>query len=124
MAFDIGYSQESINALIDIFENKYKLIKYNTKTRELAMRKWERYNLDRGGKPMIDCINKELKGIKDKSLINYVIDSVEKEDIKNVFYKSINENNDTLYDTLGASVQEKEKEEYKYDKASTYKKKL
>ena len=49
------------------------------------MRKWERYNLDRGGKPMIDCINKELKGIKDKSLINYVIDSVEKEDIKNVF---------------------------------------
>lgn len=111
MAFELGYSQESINTLIDIFENKYKLIKYNPESRELAIKHWGKYNLDRGGKPMIDCIKKELKEVKDKSLINYIIDSIQKEEIKKVFDDYINDtNNDTLHESYLNLGQEKEEE--------------
>lgn len=117
MAFELGFSTESINALMDIFENKYKLIRYNTETRELAIKHWGKYNLDRGGKPIIDCIKKELKYVKDKSLISYVSENIEKEEIKTLFDNCIY--NDTLYDTSYESSpnwgqeEEKEKEEEK-----------
>lgn len=124
IAFELGYSQESINALIDRFENKYKIIKYNEQTREIAIKMWGKYNLDRGGKPMIDCVNKELKEVKDKSLITYISESIEKEEIKNIFNNFIKEDNDnlvydtyndtyhdTLYVSQGKSGQEEEKEE-------------
>ena len=37
MAFEIGYSVESINALMDRFEKHHGLIKYNFDTRELCL---------------------------------------------------------------------------------------
>lgn len=120
IVFELGYSQESVNALIDRFENKYKIIKYNELTRELGINRWGKYNLDRGGKPMIDCVNKELKEVKDKSLITYISENIEKEEIKNIFNNFIKEDNDnlvydtyhdTLYVSEGKSGQEEEKEE-------------
>lgn len=59
MAFVLGYSIETINALMDRFINHHRLIKYNDSTRELAIKHWGRYNLVKGGKPMVDCIRKE-----------------------------------------------------------------
>ncbi|WP_042273408.1 hypothetical protein, partial [[Clostridium] dakarense] len=107
MAFELGFSTESINALMDIFENKYKLIKYNTETRELAIKHWGKYNLDRGGKPIIDCIKKELKYVKDKSLIHYISENIEREEIKTLFDNCINNvYNDTSYESLPNCVQE------------------
>lgn len=107
MAFELGFSTESINALMDIFENKYKLIKYNKETRELAIKHWGKYNLDRGGKPIIDCIKKELKYVKDKSLIHYVSENIERQELKVLFD---NVYNDTSYESSPNCVQEKEKE--------------
>lgn len=49
MAFDLGYSMESVNSLLDRFENHHKLVKYNPETRELAIINWGKYNLNRGG---------------------------------------------------------------------------
>lgn len=112
IAFELGYSQETINTLLDIFENKYKLIKYNIETRELAIKHWGKYNLDRGGKPMIDCIRKELKEVKDKSLIKYIYENIDKEDIKKVFYEYLDVSDYESYnDTWGSIGQEKEKEQ-------------
>ena len=61
IAFELGYSVESINTLIDRFENHYKIIRYNPETRELAIKMWGKYNLVKGGKPIIDCVKKEVK---------------------------------------------------------------
>lgn len=89
MAFHMGYSEESIKVLLDLFENKYELIKYNEKTKEIAIKNWGKYNLNIGGKPAIDCINKELKKVSDKYLIKYVADGILKEDIREIFYSYI-----------------------------------
>lgn len=85
MAFDLGYSMESVNSLLDRFINHHKMVQYNPKTRELAVKNWGRYNLNRGGKPMIDCVNSELKGVKDKKLIQYVGERVQKKEIKKIY---------------------------------------
>lgn len=124
MSFELGYSIETINSLMDRFENHHKLIKYNLSTREIAIKHWGRYNLDRGGKPMIDCIKKELELVSDISLIEYVSENIKREDIKelfidyiNTFYENKNLNddthNDTYNDTWGTSRQVKVKEEVK-----------
>jgi DnaD/phage-associated family protein len=85
MAFDLGYSIESVHALMDRFIHHHKVIRYNPETRELAIKNWGKYNLEKGGKPIMDCIYSELKEVKDTSLIQYVSESIQKEEICSVF---------------------------------------
>ena len=116
IAFEIGYSQESVNSLIDRFEKNHKLIKYNEDTREIAIKNWAKYNLTKGGKPIMDCIDKELKSVKDKSLINYIGENIEKLDIKDLFYKYIkldNESYHVSYHESSSKLGQKEKEKQK-----------
>lgn len=100
LAFWMGYSEESIRALMDRFINHHKCIKYNPDTREIAIKNWGKYNLTKGGKPIIDLLNKELKEVKDIELIKYVISSIEKTDIRKIFedYYEMAKNSDS-YDT-------------------------
>ena len=125
MSFELGYSIESINSLMDRFENHHKLIKYNPYTREIALKNWGKYNLDRSGKPMLDCVKKELEEVSDISLIEYVSKGIKKEDIKDIFKSYLNKeninksNNDTYnesytdtFKNLGQE-EEEDKEEYK-----------
>ncbi len=90
IAFELGYSIESVNSLIDRFENHHKLIKYNKETREIAIKNWGKHNLNKGGKPVVDCLKKELVSIKDKTLIAYVAIYV-KSDVLKKLYESYNE---------------------------------
>lgn len=85
IAFEIGYSMESVNALMQRFSDHHKLIKYNPETREIAIKNWGKYNLTRGGKPMLDCVKAELPEVKDISLIEYVSEGIPNESIKSVF---------------------------------------
>lgn len=85
MEFDLGYSLETVDALLKRFIHNFKMIRYNTETRELAIKNWGRYNLKRGGKPMLDCIHAELKRVMDKELITYVGERVEHADIKALY---------------------------------------
>jgi DnaD/phage-associated family protein len=100
MAFELGYSIESINSLVDRFENAHKVIKYNLQTREMALLNWGKYNLVKGGKPVLDCIEKELREVKDASLIGLVAERIPNESIKNLFLRYVNDTSkDTLDDT-------------------------
>lgn len=111
MAFDLGYSMESINALLDRFENHHKLVKYNPETRELAIINWGKYNLNRGGKPIEDCVRKELDGVTDISLISLVTPKVKNDKIRAIFEDFLAVH-DTCHDTLTISGEkEKEKEQ-------------
>jgi DnaD/phage-associated family protein len=85
MAFDLGYSIESVHALVDRFIHHHKVIRYNPVTRELAIKNWGKYNLQKGGKPVMDCIYSELKEVEDTSLIQYVSESIQKGEICSVY---------------------------------------
>ena len=113
MAFELGYSVESINTLIDRFENHYKIIRYNPETRELAIKMWGKYNLVKGGKPIIDCVKKEVKEVKDKSLLAYVAQYIHKEEIKKEFEKLIDDTYHDSLDSVSTIGGQKEKENKK-----------
>ena len=85
MAFDLGYSIERVRALMERFTLHYKLIRYNLETRELAIKNWGKYNMDKGGKPFMDCISSELKEVEDLSLIPYVLETIHKQGIRSIF---------------------------------------
>jgi DnaD and phage-associated domain len=87
MAFELGYSIETINNLMDRFQNHHKLIRYNAETRELAIKNWGKHNLNKGGKPFLDCLTSELNRIKDKSLIKYIQENIRNKSIKE-FYEN------------------------------------
>lgn len=85
MAFELGYSLDNLNCLMDRFENSYKLIVYNDETREMAIKNWGKYNLNRGGKPVLDCLTAELCKVKDKALIEYVLRKIKNELIQELY---------------------------------------
>ena len=82
MAFDLGYSIETVNSLMDRFINSHKLICYNEETKEICIKNYGKYNLNKGGKPMIDCIKKDLGNVIDKSLIKEIVVNVKNVSIK------------------------------------------
>ena len=108
MAFDLGYSTEAVGAILTRFEKNLGLIRYNDETREIAIKNWGKYNLKRGGKPIMDCIKGELSKVKDKKLIEYVAISIPNNTIKDEFLRYANV---TLDVTSTISGQEEEQEQ-------------
>lgn len=123
MAFELGYSIDTISVLLDRFENKYNLIKYSNNTQEIAIRNYLKHSIVKGGKPIEDCLIKNINQVKDKTLLEYIyinikdynninetLNKIINNNIYNNIYNNINSNNnsnsnrvsctDTLYDTL------------------------
>lgn len=69
-AFELGYSVEAVKVLLDRFENKYGLIKRSGN--EIAIKNFLRYSVNKGGKPIEDCLRREIENVKDKSLVQFV----------------------------------------------------
>lgn len=95
MAFELGYSLDTINVLLDRFENKYKIIKYCNETSEIAIRNYLKYSIIKGGKPVEDCLTKDISQVKNKNLLGYVFKNVMSldalnETVKKVIYNTIN----------------------------------
>ncbi|MFT4415523.1 hypothetical protein ACLM5H_16835 [Fredinandcohnia humi] len=93
MAFDLGYSIESVQSLMDRFISHHQLFRYNTDTRELAIKNRGRVNLRKGGKFMMDCILSELREVEDASIISYVAENTAKGPILAI-YESFCEKNE------------------------------
>ena len=111
MAFDLGYSIESVNSLMDRFINYHKLIKYNDNTKELCIIHYGKYNLNRGGKPMLDCIKKDLSKINDIDLVKEMSIHIKHLAIKKFIEEYISKiavvtNDDTLSDSIDDTLKE------------------
>ncbi|MED1412837.1 MULTISPECIES: DnaD domain-containing protein [Bacillus] len=111
MAFETGYSHETIKALMQRFEDYHKLIKYDNETRELVIFNWGKYNLKKAGKPVEDLIEKELKDVKNISLLIPICKHIEQKSMKKLIETFIDDSyNDTLTDRGKSRGQEEEKE--------------
>ena len=72
MAFELGYSSDTINVLLDRFENKYGMIIYSADTGEIAVKNFLCHSIIKGGKPVEDCIEREIRQVKNKQLVRIV----------------------------------------------------
>lgn len=89
IAFDMGYSIESVGNLLKRFIEQHKLIKYDSETREIILLEWAKINLNKGGKPFEDLISSELKEVKQKKFIEIIYHQCEKKEIKKIIEKYI-----------------------------------
>jgi DnaD/phage-associated family protein len=85
ISFELGFSKETVNSLLERFTHHHKVIRYNPVTRELAIRSWGNDNLNKAGKPVMDCMISELKKVEDTSLIQYVSETIEKQEIRSLY---------------------------------------
>lgn len=69
VAFQLGYSMDTVKVLIERFENKYGMILFSPSTNEVAIKNFLRHSIMKGGAPVRDCLIKEMKGVKNKELI-------------------------------------------------------
>ena len=65
-AFHMGYSIDAFNVLLERFENKYKVIVFSKETNEIAVLNFLRHSVMKGGKPVEDCIRKDMEMVKNK----------------------------------------------------------
>ena len=89
IAFQLGYSIESVTALLDRFEKKYGVIIFSRPTNEIAIKNFLRHSIMKGGKPVEDCLKKELKKVKNKNLIYAVFQHISDYDNLNDTVKKI-----------------------------------
>jgi len=95
IAVEMGFSLEHIETLMESLAQQHKLIRYNQDTREVAIKNWGNAIQSRGGKPVMDCIDSELRKVIDTSLISYVLDSVIRPEIRSVYEKFCDRNSKT-----------------------------
>jgi DnaD/phage-associated family protein len=91
MSCTLGYPLDMVQSLMERFEQHHKLIRYNLETRELAIKDWGKDNLHKGGKPIMDCIFSELKGVQDLTLIPYVAEAVPSLEIRELYESFCNQ---------------------------------
>ena len=88
-AFQMGYSIDAFNVLLDRFETKYHMIVYSKETGEIAIKNFLRHSVMKGGKPVEDCIKRDMSKVKNRKLIDYVFDSISDKDDLNITVKNI-----------------------------------
>lgn len=88
-AFQMGYSVDAFKVLLERFENKYKMIVFSKETNEVAILNFLRHSVMKGGKPVEDCIKKEMTLVKNKRLIDIVFARLQGRDDLNETVKKI-----------------------------------
>lgn len=76
ISFETGYTVEAIRVLLDRFSSKYKQIIYSEKTQEVSLLESLKTTILKGGKPVSDLLTRELRTVKDSSLIEATYESM------------------------------------------------
>jgi len=90
-AFQMGYSMDAFNVLLERFENKYKMILFSRETSEVAILNFLRHSVMTGGKPVEDCIRKEMEFVKNKKLIDAVFSHIQGKKLNDTVRKIVDE---------------------------------
>ncbi len=77
ISFETGYTVETVNVILERFQNKYFNIIYDNATQEIAVLNSLKYSIVKGGKPVSDLIEKELSTPESDRLIQAVYDKLE-----------------------------------------------
>lgn len=110
MAFELGYSLDTVSVLLDRFENKYQIIRYSNETNEIAIKNYLKHSIVKGGKPVEDLLIKEINQIKDKSLLKYIFNNIKDYNNLNLTVNNIinllnvNDNNNDNEESYNDSV--------------------
>ena len=88
-AFEMGYSVDSVQSLIERFTTHHELIFYSKETSEVAIKNYLWHSIIKGGKPVEDLLIKEIGKVKNKSLIQKVFRNIEDYDNLNATVKKI-----------------------------------
>ena len=101
VAFQMGYSVDSVKVLLERFESKYGMILFSPETNEIAIKNFLRHSIIKGGAPVRDCLIKEIKKVKNRELISRVFAHIKDSESLNETVKKIiaeyEEKNGTLY---------------------------
>lgn len=98
-AFEIGYSVEAIKVLLERFERKYGIISYSNATQEVAVLNWLKHSVMKGGKPVMDCLENDIKNVKDKNLLATVLENLQSEESLNLTVKAFVDKYVGIYST-------------------------
>lgn len=79
-----GYNDDSIRALIKIFEVENSRVVYDASTEEICILKKPNY-IENTGKPVVDCLNAEFLNVKNKNLILRQIQHIDRENVRRVY---------------------------------------
>jgi hypothetical protein len=118
IVFETGYNQETVEKLLHRFIDYGKII-YSTKSKEIGIINWQKYNPAESPKVKA-CVIKELKEIKDRSLIDkiYPMDTVSQEEQEQEKEKKPAAEEKTVPSVAAAayiSIQEENKDDYDYN---------
>ena len=78
MTNQTGYNKDTVNRLIDRFENIHNIIKFNKNTKEILILNWYKYNWSKSEKTLtgVDAVAKHIKCNEFKEYIFEVIDCI------------------------------------------------
>lgn len=82
-AYQLGYNVERIKEFLEKFENEYEVIYYSPETSEVAIKNYLKHSIVKGGKPVKDCMVKDIKKVKNKNLLTKVFSHIRDVDMLN-----------------------------------------
>ena len=88
-ALQLGYSEDTVRFLLERFQDVHGVIIWSKDTKEVAIKNFLRHSIIKGGKPVEDCIKKEMAKVKNKSLIYQVFKHIAPRDDLNQTVRNI-----------------------------------
>ena len=86
IAKEMGYSIESVEAILDRFEKNFNLIRYDKKTKELLMLNWSKYNWTSSPK-FRPPLERSIEEVKNTNFKDYLMDLLNGEDTTDFRYR-------------------------------------
>ena len=118
-AFEMGYSVETVQALLSRFQDRYRIIMYCQDTGEIAIKNYLKHSIVKGGKPVLDCLKKELRQVKSKDLVKFVFSANQNSEnatvrefilyIREIYKYNLNDNDNDNERIVDDSSKEKRK---------------
>lgn len=78
MTQQTGYNKDTINRLLDRFENVYRMIRFDSETKEILILNWFKYNWGKSPRVIsgVESVAKTIKSERFKKFVYKVIESV------------------------------------------------